>query len=92
MLEAVDGADALRVAETHPGPIHLLLTDVVMPGMGGPELAGRLAARRVDLRVLYVSGYPDGGPGNLLQPGAALLGKPFSPGTLAARVRAVLDG
>jgi signal transduction histidine kinase len=91
VLEAADGADALRVAETHPGPIHLLLTDVVMPGMGGPELAGRLAARRAELRVLYISGYPDGGPGAALQPGAALLGKPFSPEALAVRVRAVLD-
>ncbi|HSE03370.1 MAG TPA: response regulator, partial [Methylomirabilota bacterium] len=59
VLEALDAADAGRLAETHPGPIHLLITDVVMPGVSGPELARRLRAHRPDLRVLCMSGYPE---------------------------------
>ncbi len=59
VLEAMDAADAIRIDETHPGPIHLLITDVVMPRMSGPELARRLRAHRPSLRVLCMSGYPE---------------------------------
>src|SRR6266540_1189579 len=58
VLAAANPADALRIVERHGGPIHLLLTDVVMPGMSGRELAEQLAARRAGIRVLYMSGYP----------------------------------
>lgn len=59
VLEAGDGQDAIRVAAEHPGPIHLLLTDVVMPGMNGQALAERLKSIRPETKVLYVSGYTD---------------------------------
>ena len=60
VLEALDSADALRLGETHAGRLDLLITDVVMPRMSGPELARRLRARRPELRVLCMSGYPEG--------------------------------
>ena len=93
MLEAGDGAEALRVATQHPGPIHLLLTDVVMPGLGGRQLAERLSALHPAARVLYVSGYPDDA---VVQRGIRegevdFLQKPFSPSVLAQKVRDVLD-
>ncbi len=93
VLEARDGAQALGIAERHGGPIALLLTDVVMPGMSGPELARRLTGLRPGLKVLYVSGYTDRGvaPGEG-PPAAVLLQKPFTPGVLAGKVREVLDG
>jgi GAF domain-containing protein/CheY-like chemotaxis protein len=93
VLEARDGSQALEISEAHAGAIALLLTDVVMPGMSGPQLADRITARRPAVRVLYVSGYTDraivtgDGP-----PAAALLHKPFSPGVLAGKVREALDG
>ena len=76
-----------------PGRLDLLLTDVVMPGASGPELANRLTAERPDLHVLFVSGYPDDSPASagVLENGTAFLQKPFTPDTLARKVRAVLD-
>jgi PAS domain S-box-containing protein len=93
VLEASDGEAALRVAEGHAGRIDLLLTDVVMPRMGGRELAERLTRARPGLRVLYLSGYTDEAVvrHGLLEADAAFLQKPFSPASLAAKVRAVLD-
>ena len=93
VLGASDAAAALRVVERHGGTIHMLVTDVVMPGLSGPELADKLAAQRPGIRVLYMSGYPGdavvqhGG----LPPGSAFLQKPFSADTLARKVRDVLD-
>jgi len=88
VLAAEDGESALRMAEQHEGPIHLLLTDVVMPRMGGPELARALARRWPTLPMLFMSGYPKGlegvGEGSLLH-------KPFTPRELSIRVREVLD-
>lgn len=89
VLEALDVADATRLAETHPGPIHLLITDVVMPGASGPELARRLRARRPDLRVLCMSGYPESAEGRVEGEAGwnAWLQKPFTPDGLMRKVR-----
>jgi PAS domain S-box-containing protein len=93
VLEAADGLDALRVCETHPGPIHLLLTDVVMPGMTGRTLADHLVALRPGLRVLYMSGYTDDAVlrRGVVEADTAFLAKPFRPEELARKVREVLD-
>jgi PAS domain S-box-containing protein len=93
VIEAADGAEALRVAAATPRRIHLLLTDVVMPEMGGRELGNRLAAQRPSVRVLLTSGYADD---TVLRLDAdagdvAFLRKPFSSRVLAERVREVLD-
>jgi CheY-like chemotaxis protein len=93
ILCASDGADALRIVERHGGAIHLLVTDVVMPGMSGRELAEQMAARRAGIRILYMSGYPGDAAvhhGTLVR-GSAFLQKPFSPDSLARKVRETLD-
>ena len=94
LLEAVDGPQALDVAASHAGPIHLLLTDVIMPGMSGSTLSERLVQSRPDVRVLYMSGYADDTIRHhgVLEKGTAFLQKPFNPMDLARKVRAVLDG
>ena len=94
VLEAGDAPTALGIAERHLEPIHLLLTDVVMPGMNGRELARRLTADHPTLRVLYMSGFPGvaGDAPDLLEPGAAFVAKPFNLTTLVERLRAVLEG
>ena len=93
VLEASDGEDALHLAARHQGAIDLVLTDVVMPRVGGRELAERLLAVRPDTRVLYMSGYTDDSVvrHGILEGGVAYLQKPFSPEGLARRVREVLD-
>ncbi len=92
VLEAGGGHEALSVCASHPGPIHLLFTDVVMPGMGGPELARLVRERRPATLVLFTSGYPAGSRQMALVESAAMLAKPFSPVELCAKVREVLDG
>jgi signal transduction histidine kinase len=92
VITAASGEEALTIASAHDGTIHLLLSDVVMPGMKGPELARRLKALRPGLRVLLMSGYAADvvtGPG---LDDAVLVTKPFSPASLARAVRNVLDG
>jgi PAS domain S-box-containing protein len=91
--EAGHGEEALAVAVRHPGPIHLLVADVVMPRVSGPELARRLAPSRPEMKVLFISGYTDGelAPYGVLKEGTSLLRKPFKPEALARRVRALLD-
>jgi PAS domain S-box-containing protein len=94
VLVARHGIEALLTGAKHMGPIHLLLTDVVMPQMSGPEVAEKLTVVRPDIKVLYMSGYPDhpvfsqGG----VKRGTAFLQKPFTPNVLTQKVREVLDG
>jgi PAS domain S-box-containing protein len=93
VLEAECGLDAIQIALQHERPIHLLMTDVVMPGMGGRELAERMILSHPESKVLYMSGYTDDTivHHGVLQPGVALLQKPFARATLASKVREVLD-
>jgi DNA-binding response OmpR family regulator len=94
VMEAADGEVGLRLAETHAGTIDLLITDVVMPGMGGCELAQRVAAGRPQIKVLYLSGYTEDAivHEGVLEPGTAFLQKPFTLQVLARKVREVLRG
>ena len=92
VLEARHGGDALRVAERHPDEIHLMVSDVVMPHMGGRELADRLATVRPKMKMLFMSGYTDHVLMHRdLAPGVAVLQKPVTPEAFARRVRSVLD-
>ncbi|HEX9393910.1 MAG TPA: ATP-binding protein, partial [Gemmatimonadales bacterium] len=93
VIEAAGGDAALQLAAAHAGPIHLLLTDVVMPGLSGRQVAERLAIRRPEMRVLYASGYTDDSivRHGILEEGIAYLQKPFTPESLARKVRNVLD-
>lgn len=93
VLTAADGSEALQVAAQHAGPIHLLLTDVVMPGINGRVLAEQLAPRHPAMKVLYMSGYTDSfiaGHG-VLEEGIHLLHKPFTEEALMRKVRELLD-
>jgi PAS domain S-box-containing protein len=92
VLEAANGADAIRVAEQHRRPIHLLFTDVVMPGMDGRKLAEHITRIYPEMKVLYVSGYTDDAIGHhgVLHSGIALLQKPFTRESLTRKVREVL--
>jgi two-component system cell cycle sensor histidine kinase/response regulator CckA len=93
VLDVPNGGEALLICEKYVNPIHLLLTDVVMPRMSGRELAERLLSVRPELKVLFLSGYTDGAieRHGILQPGTAFLQKPVTPEVLARKVRAVLD-
>jgi DNA-binding NtrC family response regulator len=93
VLEAANGEEALKVADRHHGPLHLLLSDVVMPRMGGPELAQELVARRPEVKVLYMSGYTDHPMvrRGVVNAGVAFLQKPFTPTVLVSRIREVLE-
>ena len=92
VLEAADGAAALASVQRHPGPIDLLLTDVVMPGMNGRELAEYLKKRLPVVKVLYTSGYPHDviAHRGVLDRDMAYIAKPYTPDRLAAKVREVL--
>jgi DNA-binding NtrC family response regulator len=90
MIEAVQGEEALKATAEHSGPIHLLVTDIIMPKMGGVELAQRFLELRPGARVLYISGYA----GDALStggPSLEVLQKPFTSDALLGRVREILD-
>jgi CheY-like chemotaxis protein len=94
VLSARNGDEALQTSAAHDGPIAILVSDIVMPGMTGPELRAQLAPRRPDMKVLFLSGYA---AGTAVQHGvfegdAAFLEKPFGPEALARKIRAVIDG
>jgi PAS domain S-box-containing protein len=93
VLEAADGAAAVQICVAHQGTIHLLLTDVIMPGMNGRELAQRVSEIRPNMKVLYMSGYTENaiGQNGTLDAGIKLLQKPFTLHALKATVREVLD-
>jgi CheY-like chemotaxis protein len=94
VMEARNAGEALLHSEKHSGTIHLLLSDVVMPQMSGPELAKRLASTRPDMKVLCMSGYTDDSivRHGVLEAHIAYLQKPFTPDALTTRVREVLEG
>jgi nitrogen-specific signal transduction histidine kinase len=93
VLEASQGVDAFLICEEHKGPIHLLVTDVVMPKMSGRELAERITSIRQEVKVLYMSGYPDDTVAHhgILNEGMNYIQKPFTLEGLARKVRGVLD-
>jgi PAS domain S-box-containing protein len=93
VIEAADGAVAVQIAVAHEATIHLLLTDVIMPGMNGRELAQRISEIRPNVKVLYMSGYTENviGHNGMLDAGVRLLQKPFNLRDLKSKVREVLD-
>jgi DNA-binding response OmpR family regulator len=94
VLEAGNGDEAIQTAGQYSGTIHLLLTDVVLPGDSGLTVATRLHDVRPDMRVLYVSGYTKdmNSLERILEAGAPFLSKPFTPDMLTRKVRETLDG
>ena len=93
VLVAKSGAEALQITKKRKQPIHLLLTDVFMPGISGPDLATQLTARHKELRVLYMSSslkHPMLRE-DIVKPGISFLGKPFTSKELLSKVREVLD-
>src|SRR5579863_8909628 len=93
VIEAADGAVAMQIAVAHEGTIHLLLTDVIMPGMNGRELAQRISEIRPNVKILYMSGYTENviGTNGIMDAGVRLLQKPFNLRDLKDKVREVLD-
>jgi CheY-like chemotaxis protein len=94
VLQAANGPDALALMARHPHPVHLVFTDVVMPGMSGRELVARLAALRPGMRVLYTSGYTEDAilRHGVLDDPRRFLSKPYTPAVLRRRIREALDG
>lgn len=90
--EAGDGQEALQLLEDSRQSFHLVLTDIVMPGMNGVELARQLSRIRPDLRVVFMSGYADDPLMNKIEQGALLLSKPFTATALLDTIRQSLDG
>jgi DNA-binding NtrC family response regulator len=92
MLSAGDAGEALKLAADYPGRIDLLLSDVVMEGLSGPDLAEKLLQSRPELKVMYMSGFANGSlaPEGVLRPGTVLVQKPFTIRVLSAKLREVL--
>ena len=92
VIVAPDGRTAIELASMHKGTIHLLMTDMVMPGIGGRELAERVAAIRPEIKILYMSGYTDQAVVHqgILGTDAPLLQKPFTLATLTTKLREIL--
>jgi DNA-binding NtrC family response regulator len=93
VLEAKNGADATRLCKEHAGAIHLLLSDVIMPGLSGPELAERLLLERPRMKLLCMSGHPEDSVARraVRESRMAYFQKPITPESLARKVREVLD-
>jgi two-component system, cell cycle sensor histidine kinase and response regulator CckA len=93
VLTARDAADALKILEDHERPVHLMLTDVVMPRMSGPELAARVAVIRPEIKILFSSGHTDNAAlrASVLDNEARFIGKPYAKADLMRKVRQVLD-
>jgi response regulator RpfG family c-di-GMP phosphodiesterase len=93
MLVAENGAAALRLAKEHKAEIDLLITDLIMPGMGGRDVARKIRRMRPETSVLYISGYTDTAlqHSGALQRSMSFLGKPFTPEALSRKVREVLE-
>ena len=93
VLVAADGPQAIALSRDYQGPIHLLMTDMMMPGIDGSLLASRLTDSRSDMKVLYVSGYTPSSTvhHSVTATGTAFLPKPFSQETLLRTIRRVLD-
>jgi DNA-binding response OmpR family regulator len=94
VLEAASAEQAIRTAEEYGARIHLLLTDVIMPGMSGRQLAEKILQKDPNTKILYMTGYTDDMvvQHKVLEPGVQLLQKPFTRTELAVKVRATLDG
>ena len=92
VLNAADAESALAICSNHEGPIHLLLTDVVMPQMSGPEVAGKVAALRPGIKVLFMSGYTDDAVvrHGVLTQEMPFIQKPFTPFALRKKIREIL--
>jgi signal transduction histidine kinase/TusA-related sulfurtransferase len=93
VLDARDGEEALKVIKEYEGPIQLMLTDVVMPGMSGRDLSDSMQALRPEVKVIYMSGYTDDAIGHhgVIDPGVNFIEKPFTPESIARKVREVLE-
>jgi len=93
VLDADSGDEALAVLAAHTAPVHLLLTDVVMPGMNGRDLATRVVAMRPGIRVLFASGYTDDAlfRHGVLDDGSCFISKPYAPGELRQKIREALS-
>jgi CheY-like chemotaxis protein len=93
VIQAASGKEALRKAEDLSEPIHLLLTDVVMPELSGPELAAQVKSLRPDIKVIFTSGYTDDtiARQGILDPSVAFIQKPYRPRALARKIREVLS-
>jgi two-component system, cell cycle sensor histidine kinase and response regulator CckA len=92
MLSAANGLEALKVSQEYSGKIDLLLTDVAMDGLPGPELAEKLLQNRPEMKVVFISGHPFGlAPDGILKPGTVLVQKPFTIRVLSAKLREVLE-
>jgi CheY-like chemotaxis protein len=94
VLDAASADEALLAAEKSADPIHLLLTDVIMPGMSGRQLAEKILSKRPQTKIVYMTGYTDDMivQHKVLEPGVQLLQKPFTKVDLAQKVRETLDG
>lgn len=94
VLPSADGQEALRVLERHGKAVDLLITDVVMPGMSGRELARVIASKNMARRTLFISGFTDDAiiQHGVLEPGLAFMNKPFTPEALLRKMREILDG
>lgn len=93
VLEASDGQSAIEKCKSHDGPIHLMITDIVMPRMGGVKLAPRVNLMRPNMKILYVTGYPEGpySQRNLPEGIHHFLEKPYTPGTLVKKIKEILE-